>query len=359
MAASPAVILGDLSFAPPRQVAGWCLLPARRGHRATVEILLDGHCVAAMVAAQRRDGAGDGRHGFSLALPVAPAGPATRLIEARERDSGVLFGRVVLFADRLAQPLEDRLATLDMGALHHPLLMPAASGSGHAVAATRQAFGRLAAELRAHRGGAWRGERHRLAQCAPRLALCDAPSLSVILPASPSVDCTMEALVALQPLCDRMPTEILLADDGADPATLLLPQLVPRLRMMRVSAGLDGGALNMLAAEARGSALCFVATAPRSGHWSWPQFADAALPAGAVHLGSVTEPACARLVALWKPLARHSFLHGFALHLARDQLLEAGGFDTTLCGEAAYADIGLKCSLLGAAVMLWIAGGGG
>jgi hypothetical protein len=349
------MVQGGVRFIPPGRVAGYCNLPDRPGYRATVDILVDGQPAVAMVAAQRFDGAGDGRHGFSVTLPAPVRGQSTHVIECRERGSGQIFARVVVCPEQIAQPFDARLAKLDTSVLRAP--MPAQSARHQLV--LRQSFRELGDALLHKDANPWQQARQRLARRLPRLALSGQPGLgtpavSVILPAAPAVDATLTTLVALQPLCDAMPTEILIADGGTDPRTLLLAPLLPGLRYVRCDAALPGHALNMLAAEARGATLCFVGSQPPPGPWAWPQFSGSGGSNGAaVHLGCEAAAAF-HLRGPWQTVVRRTAPSGMAVHLGRGQWREAGGFDPALSGTAAYADLALKCALLGTPVLLWL-----
>jgi len=345
--ARPRLVQGALTVTPPRQVSGWCLLPDDDAARVTIEMLVNGRVVAAMVAAQRFAGAGDGRHGFALSLPVALAGPATTVIEARERSTGTVFGRAVLFAEHIARPIENRLAALDRSVLRSAMI-----GQMHTQhPGLRQAIGGVGAALLDLAVGEVRGERSRLRRRAPRLALGGEPWLTVMVPAAAAVDRTLDRLTALQTLCDKTSVEIVLVDDGTDPATTLLPPLLPGLRYVRDRRGLTGSVLNLVAAEARGDVLCFLDQEPPADPWGWPQLG--ARP-DAVHVGAPVAALLSRAAAHLRPALRSRGPHSVALHLSRALLREAGGFDSALQGPHAYADVALKCSVLGAPVIGWV-----
>jgi len=340
-----AIVLGELRFTLPDRATGWCMLADQPQTRVTVEILVDGKVVVAMVAAQRSDGPGDGRHGFAVSLPVPITGQATRVIEARARGTGLIFARIVLYQERLTDTLTTRLSGLDVSILRAPInAVPV-----DAEAALRGVFGKLAGALWHHPSDDLRAARIDLSLRAPRLALSATPALSVILPSAPNAAETVARLVGLQLLCDEIAAEILLADDGSDPATLLLPQIVPGLRLLRCPGGLSGDALNLAAALGRAAALCVIDPSPPAAMWAWP-----ALPACAVHLGGAAAREAAAAAAPGKPAARDCGPHGFALRVSRSLLEQAGGFEPSLPSGAACADLAAKCALLGAPVSLWL-----
>jgi hypothetical protein len=350
---TPALLQGRLHFTPPARVSGWCVVVDRPGHRALVDVVVDGVTAASMVAAQRFEGAGDGRHGFAMTLPGGagvPGGPAsggTRIIEAREHESGQVFARVVLRPYETARRVEARLAQLDTTVLRTPIgFAGPTSDSG-----LRQAFRGLARALAATRDGGWQTERAALRHSVPRLALSENPMVSLILLAAPAVDSTIERLTALHAICEQAPVELLLADDGADPRTILLPGLLPGLRYTRCAPAGTGSALNMLAAEARAPALCVIDAADAAPGWCWPQLDPGADET--VHLGNGAAQAALAGPPPWLPAPRVCGPHGFALHMPRALWIDAGGFDPSMCGDAALADLALKCSLLGAPVIAW------
>lgn len=341
-AEKPVSVQGALWLHSPSQVSGWCMLTERPSHRVTVDVLVDGVPAAAMVAAQRYDGAGDGRHGFTLALPLPLCGPGTRVVEARERNSRVVFGRVVMFAESIAHRLEARLDAVDRAVLHGPRarMKTAKPDQMHG------AFAALAAAL--DRPGETERARARIRRHAPRLALSAQPAWSVIVPGAGGAAAVLERLIAAQPLCDEVAAEILLADDGSDPATLLLAQAVPGLRYMMGRTVAAGDGLNMLAQESKGSILCFVDQAASPGTLLSQLIRE---PIEQVHISGGATHAIVALADFWQPTLRRGPSTGVALQLPRVWLQAAGGFDTSLSGHAAFADLALKCGLLGLPVI--------
>jgi len=344
------LVLGDLQVTLPGHVAGWCMLPDQPLARATVEVLVDGQHDMRVLAAGRGNDPGDGRHGFYARLKVPIEGKSTRVIEAREAGTGSVFGRVVLFPERIAQPMTERLAALDCAPLHDAgigtpdRLGPALLGG----------FRALAAELRGLSGPAWRREAHRLARGAPLLRVSETPKLSLIVPTAPSVESTLERLADLHTICREDAAEILAVDDGADPRAVLLPGLVPGLRYSREADRSAGATLNQLALAARGDMLCFLAEAVPAWPWQWPWRDMKGAGDPFVHLG----PAFAPARAGWRPVTQRSKPHGVAIALPRARFIEAGGFDTSLRGNAAFADMAFKCGKLGVPAIAWRYQGG-
>jgi hypothetical protein len=343
MPAPPSLVEGEVRVDPPFSVSGWCRLPGQPRARAEIEILVDSRPVFAMVAREVRPGLGDGMHGFSLTLPVALRGPATCVVEARERESGITFGRAVLFEGAIAQPIEDRLSALDHSQLLHALTGPGPD----AAVVLRGHFAALGEQLLDPTGdAAISRQRAALARRVAGLPLSTRPAVSVIVPASDSIATTLGLLTALHGLAEATPIEVILADDGTEPRTALLPQAGRGLRYARDPAGLTGHVLNQLVLEARAPAICFVDQAADSFPWAWP---EPGTLENQVHLGGWL----ARGAATPQGARRHG-PHGFALYLARATITEAGGFEPTLPAIEAYADMALKCDLLGAHVTRWV-----
>jgi len=149
----------------------------------------------------------------------------------------------------------------------------------------------------------------------------------------------------LQSLADTTPIEVIVADDGADPRSALLPQICPHLRYRRDRLGLVGSVLNTLVRDARGEMICFLDPDPPNGEWFWPEpaLADRALHLGGRLAGIVDMPAG----------ARRRDPHGFALYLAGADIFDAGGFEPRFQAMEAYADLAVKCRLLGAGITAW------
>jgi len=340
----PVVLLGELRFTSPDQVSGWCMLAEQPQTRATVEILIDGALAIAMVAAQRSDGAGDGRNGFAMTLPVKLTGPATRVIEARERASRQIFARIVLHGEHLSDHLTTRLSGLDVSVLHAPITSPAPPAPDF-----RAVLGQLGAALWEHGADPWRAARRHLSQLVPRLKLSEAPVLTMVVPAAATAAQSLSCLTALQPLCETTAAEILLTDHGEDPCHVLLPQLIPGLRYLRIAAALTGADLNRCWRMARGEAFALVDPDSAPGRWIWP-----AWPAATVQLGR----RAAGLAAAHMPggLAEfgHCGSHGFMLRIGRASYAQAGGCDPHLPAAEACAELALKCAVLRVPVRLWL-----
>ncbi len=339
----PRLVEGEVLFHPPAYVHGWCRLPEQSSARAEIEILVGSSPVATISVGPAGGGTGDGRTAFSVILHAAPDESATCVIEARERSSGAVFGRIVLYEDAIAQPIERRLDLLDFSRLKRPL---AAVPAGPATRLRRH-FNALGTSLleAAGRDGIG-GDTVLLARHMPRLALSNRPVVSVIVPASPFLGTTLRGLAALQSLADKAQIEVIVADDGAEPRSALLQRICPHLRYRRDPAGLTGSVLNALVRNARGDLICFLDHDPPAGDWRWPHNSPADRE---VHLGG----RAARTIDMPAAARRHD-IHGFALYLARADIFYAGGFEPTLRAMDCYMDLVTKCRLLGAGVTAWM-----
>jgi hypothetical protein len=337
------VVEGELLAQPPDRVGGWCRLPEQTRARAEIEILVDSTIVAIISAGQASCGTGDSRYPFSLILPETPHERAACVIEARERGSGIVFGRVVWFEDAIAEPIERRLDALDVSKLKRPLAAVPADPAPR----LRQCFSALGTALLKAAGTAViGGDRAALARRMPRLPLSTSPVVSVIIPASPSIGTTLRSLAALQSLADTTRIEVIVADDGAEPLYALLQQACPQLRYQRDPAGLTGSGLNTLVGDARGEVICFLDHDPPDGDWHWPK---PDIANRQVHLGSPLARS-----ADWPAATRRRDVHGFALYLARTEIFYAGGFEPNLPAMDSFTDLAIKCRLLGAGITAWL-----
>jgi len=329
--APPALVQGALLFDGPLQVRGWCRRPGQPGARVAVELRVDGQLVVAMMAAQRFDGIGDGHHGFNLALPPGSANQATQLIEARDRQSGVVFGRLIRYPEHADRPLQIKISRLEQQ-LAEVADRVAAQRRGDATDLAGEklspSLSDLVGRLRYGGAGQTRAIRAELQRHLPRLRLSAAPRVSVILPRGWAMTRIASVMMAVQPLFDAVPAELLLPDDGTEPACAQLPSLMPGLRAMRVTANQPVRAMTELGLLARGEILAFVEASPPL-PWRWQPVRDAgrALQIGRVRPG-----------------------HGFAAVLPRALWLQIGGFDPAQIGGALWQDMATRCRLLGVPV---------
>ena len=251
--------------------------------------ILDGDTVLAKVlAAEERpdlaaSGIGDGRHGFRVTLPPPAAeSRGGRLIRARAAFNGLVFGQVVEEAPGLGAV--DRLdrAASELAVLQSEIaLLQARLTQRQAQARERSPLDHMAAFLAAR---SWRvphaapedpafaaamaqealHRRHPGFTVAPPPA---APAVTVVLLASPDCADTIAALRVLATTLRHENAELLLADDGRDPRTALLPSVASGLRISPPAGAGVAATLNAAADSARGGALLLLRadTAPPSG----------------------------------------------------------------------------------------------
>jgi len=375
---TPYGLAGDLELRPDGSVDGWVWSPDRPEERLVAEVLVDGVCVGAAAAEGfRRDliarGVGDGHHGYRLSLPpgTIPAdGPA--VISARDQASQQVFARIARTGPALApkhravlEAADERMQGLWTG-LETLFAGPAGAGKAEQV---RAAFGQLAALLAAKvRAG---GETVRLAPAvalegmrrvagALDLPLIGRPALSLVMPAWPDAPAALRRLAALAPALAEAEAEVLLIDDGTDPATALVPALVPNLAYLRAgSPDRVADSLAEAARMARGAVVAVLEAQPRQPSAS-ALLALARSTAGAprtVLLGATALAACRRVDVLDAdpPDCAAPGRLGLRIALARDLLVRAGGLEAAMVDGAALesADLWLRCQLLGADGLAW------
>jgi hypothetical protein len=368
-------VTGDLQLMPDGSLEGWVWSRDRPDQRLVAELDINDVPVGAIVAELfRRDllgqGIGDGRHGFRLQLPPGSIPSEGRVtITGREQQSNQLFARIVRGRAALAPKHRAAIETAagqlrELRSRLETLLAerPVANKSGQ----VRAAFGGLSSLLAVPAscpGGATAAavalERLRRGAGRPELPRCSQPALSIVLPAGPDVPATLRRLRALAPALAAAGAELVLLDDGADPATALLPALVPNLAYRR--AGIPGEAARNLCEAvrtARGSHVAVLDATPAEPSASAllalaRHMADA--PRRVV-LGEAALAACARVgapapVAACAAPARL----GLRFALARDLLVQAGGLEPAMVDGDALESVDLwrRCRLLGAEALAW------
>jgi hypothetical protein len=371
-------ITGDLQLLPDGTLEGWVWSRDRPDQALIAEVVVDDVRVGEVVASlYRRDlagqGVGDGHHGFRLRLPpgTIPA-DAPVVISGREHASKQVFARLV--RDGLALTPKQREAiesasvrVRELWAGLEPLLANrSATSKASRVRATLQQLSALLATRARTRGAAVPCVAgvtlERLWHAAGRLdlPLLARPSLSVIMPAGLDVHATLRRVRALAPALRPAQAEIVLVDDGADPATALVPALAPNLVYVR-AAGPDEVARSFAEAAriARGACIAMLEPEPAEPS-ATALLAVARHTAGSprtVLLGGAALAACARLDALdsMPPDSPAPARLGLRIALARDLLVRAGGLEPTMMDGAALesADLWLRCRLLGADALAW------
>ncbi|HET9019653.1 MAG TPA: hypothetical protein VFN46_08705, partial [Acetobacteraceae bacterium] len=119
-AAAPAALTGSIDrISRDGWVSGWCWYPDRPDEHVALSILIDDVAVGQVVADTFRAdlqqaGIGDGRHGFSYALPYgAIAERGTLTVTVQDQHSGRLLGeRITLRLGRMAAA-EERIQDLE------------------------------------------------------------------------------------------------------------------------------------------------------------------------------------------------------------------------------------------------------
>lgn len=368
-------ITGDIQLQPDGSVEGWVWSPDLPGQRLVAEILVEDVRVGAMVSAMFRrnlvtQGVGDGHHGFRFRLPpgaIPDDGPV--MITGRERQSKQVFARIVRQGPAPAHREAIDAAAGRVQALWTDLeALRAGREQTSKADHLRDGFARLAlllaARARAHDDSAGIAATVALGglqRAAAGLALprSGRPGISIVLPAGPDVYAALRRLRALAPALTAIEGEILLIDDAADPATALLPALVPNIVYFR-AGGPEGMARGVAlgARAARGTTIALLEPAVQlpSAAALLALARHAAAAPQTVLLGPAALAACARVNALAAaPEVVAPARLGLRIALARDLLVRAGGVEAEMADGAALksADLWLRCRLLGAAAQAW------
>jgi len=265
---SPAPIHGRLTRSPEGKLEGWCYCANDLTTRRVVDLFLDDDPLISVVAAKFRAdlfdrGIGDGYYGFAVSEPhVEPGRVTPRLLEARDRESGILFGRIVIEEGHgETDAARTRLAAIAATLERLPSL------GDHEFAPTpdpfKQGLEAVGLGLRARLtpsqfgGATLAGLRSR--QLRPRrLPWSAAPRITLALYRPRSLEATLTQIDELRPLVVSAPTELVVIDDAADPSLAYLPSLVEGIRLLREPGSTMGKALNTAAWHARGEILMFL-----------------------------------------------------------------------------------------------------
>jgi hypothetical protein len=357
-------VQGDFRERVDGTFEGWCWSPERPDARLVVDLLVNDTLATSIVAAVfRRDlqarGIGDGRHGFKLRLPPNLAETnGEHIVTARERASGVAFGRVLRQAGGAmpgGQRLDDVTETLN-GVWQRLDALRALNREQPAAGRLREALGVLAGRLAARHTMRLPSRETTRGVTPPdlpiRLPDLSAPALSVVLLAG-DADATRRQLAALAPAADLAGAEFIVVDPGADPAASLLPARMRNLRYVRdLSVGSIAAAANLAVGIARGSRLLLIGEAS-----SEPSAAGllelariVARLAPAVLLGPLPCAALVRLGDREPPVAvRLNSRLGMVACIERALWPDLGPFDLALHDGAALecADLALRARLLG------------
>ena len=275
---------GFVESAAWERISGWARCPAEPGRSVVLDVIIDGSVVLSVVADEMRAdlraaGKGEGRHGFTLALPRSMFAAPLVHVRLRERSSGVDLGGTPFALANDAAGLDpaslaflaDRIGRLD-------------SGAGSAVLDALGAFllSQLDRVMQARAEG-----RHQRAQDLEHWAqliktgasgsvipgLIDAtlhqyggavlaaptsetPEVSVIIPVHGSFWYTHQCIRRIAEHKPLRPFEVILVDDGSTDETVLASMIISGIRVVRNAANMGFvGSVNAGAAVARGRLL--------------------------------------------------------------------------------------------------------
>jgi len=373
--------LGHLDVSADGRLDGWCCLPDQPGHRAIVDIVVDGQAVQSVIATRLRPdlrdlGMGDGYCGFQI--PLLARQPRTaRVVEARERSLGFVFGRALLPGDPVARRAEGRLdAVADRLAASAASLALAYRGQPASVA---ESFGLLGpALLRGHAAAVGPGGTPPVPGLAAaqraisRIPMADLgqvarPRISILGHAAAPVDDLAAALRQAAAALAGLEAEFLLLDDGSQPLAWLLSTRLRGLALIRRQARLDAGAfLNAGLCAARGDQLAVLSDPTRVDAHALAHLLAPADP-GTVHLGATIGRHLreAGLDGFDEPPAGEADveadLAGMACVLARQSFHRIGGFaeradeqDGDVWQAAGiWVDFALRARALGLQLVVW------
>ncbi len=342
---------------PDGNLHGWCWNEAAPTTRQTVEILIDGAVIATLVAARFREdvrqaGIGDGYHGFLVSLARTLANGATdRIISARERSSGIMFGRLVPPDVGFPVALQRRLRHV-----------------AHTLAQAQEAIGRQdAARLQARRDrlATWhnlgthlaaRGEAGWHAALPAKLAVpvVRAPLYSIVAVPSDDAGATLARIKRAAPALAQSEAELLLIDSGHDPAMALLPGAVAGLRYFNGRGQGAGATLNRVAAQAQGATTLLLELGDTDigpGLAGFAETGSICIGAGMADAARRFQPDLAAAIAV-----KHAPAWlGLQLALPRGILEKLGGFDPAINDSAGLCvlDFVLRALRDGHSVVEW------
>ncbi len=390
-ATAPAALTGSLDrVSRDGWVSGWCWFPERPEAHVELAVLVDDTPVGEVVAdAFRPDlqqaGIGDGRHGFSFAIPYAVlAERGTLTVRVQERHTGRTLGAPITMrlgrmaaAEERIQDLERQIRLLrgEIDALRRGDAGRDDAQAARALFATVAGFFQDLAEGRESTPGAG-GALRRHARFA--LAVPERPLATICVAATAPFATLHACLQALHAAGLDRAAEVMVLDDGGQGADIaLLPAVVGNLRYSFVPGGAGlSAARNDAAAAARGRFVVFVAPEVRLGpHWiaevaaTFDREPEAAIVAGpvlrgdgllqhaflsATEDGGLADPAHLATAesAAFGFLRPVDAVAGHALAVRRQALRECGGF-SPLFGRFghAVADLCARLRARGAAVL--------
>lgn len=368
-------------------VSGWCWYPERPQAHVALTVLVDDAPVGNVVAdAFRPDlqqaGIGDGRHGFSFALPYAVlAERGTLTVAVQERDGGrtlgapitMRLGRMAAAEDRI-QDLERQIRLLrgEIEALRDGAAAREDEQAARALFGTVSAFfGDLAAGRESTPSLAGMMQRH-----APfALTMPERTVATICIAASAPFAAIYACLRAIHEAGIDKAADVMVLDDGSQGGDVaFLPALVGNLRY---AFAVDRqAARNEAAAAARGDLIAFIAPQARLGaDWlteiagTFAREPEAALvggriarPDGLLHHafllarpdGTLADPAHlagaeAAACGFMRPV---DAVGGYAFAVRRDAFRAAGGFSPLFTHPGhAVADLCARLRARDAAVL--------
>ncbi len=254
-------------------VSGWCWFPERPEAHVELTVLVDDAPVGSVVAdAFRPDlqqaGIGDGRHGFSYALPYASlAERGTLTVAVQDRSTGQMLGAPITMrlgrmaaAEERLQDLERQIRLLrgQIDELRRAEVARDDEPAAHALFATVAAFFQDLAEGRESAPGVT-GLLRRHAAFA--LAVPERPAATICIAATAPFATLHACLRALHDARIDEAADVMVLDDGSAGADVaLLPALVGNLRYVFRP---DRADRDEAAASARGGLLVFLAPETR------------------------------------------------------------------------------------------------
>ena len=320
-------------------VTGWCWSADRPSARLTVGLRIDGAPAGAVVAARLRldlvsDGVCDGYHGFTVALP-SPV-PAYSLIEAFERVTGQVFGRLTSGEAVELSAWTERITALSetMTGLHARLQEHAGLAPlGHVMCQTGRSLSPFV----------------QAGPALPRLPHIDAPAFSLVLDGSSGAASEWKtAVIRLAPLLRHHRAELVVIGRGGETEVAGL---------MRVrAAGSRVGGWQAAAAIARGERLVFLQPAQTSAAGVARLLGS---EPGPTLLGAQAVEAARAAGLSWSlpELSHGKASAGLALLVDRSLLHEVGGFDADMDDGAGLhlIDLGLRLLQDGYSLASWAA----
>jgi len=254
-------ILGEVSLDQDGVLHGWCWSPDKPSERRAVDIVIDRQIAVTLIASRFREDLrfrkfGDGYHGFTVTLAKQIANASSRsVISALDRASGICFWQKRFGEFSIPAEFDDRITALrgTLGTLAQtPSLGPDPAQAKSAQFAA--ALGRLGAKLA-----------HPPAAPATRQVILPNPSqpvISIILEAGANAAACLEHLRLGASAYTQSGAEIIMTDDGANPAILHTQNLAQNLKFLSLPGKSNAERRNAAATTARAGTLAFLSPEP-------------------------------------------------------------------------------------------------